>query len=70
MPCLPILFFPHPSLRQSAKTVADVDDDLRRLADDMRETMKLAKGIAWRTTSWPSPTPYRDGRRRLYGYIG
>ena len=39
------LFFPHPSLRQSAKTVADVDDDLRRLADDMRETMKLAKGI-------------------------
>ena len=37
--------FPHPSLRQSAKTVADVDDDLRRLADDMRETMKLAKGI-------------------------
>lgn len=34
-----------PMLRQDTKPVAEVTDDLRRLIDDMFETMRAAKGI-------------------------
>jgi len=34
-----------PVLRQEARLVATVTDDVRRLIDDMFETMRLAKGI-------------------------
>lgn len=34
-----------PILRQDTKPVAEVTDDLRRLIDDMFETMRAAKGI-------------------------
>ncbi|WP_425420122.1 peptide deformylase [Oricola indica] len=41
----PLVLLPDPILRQPSKTVERVDDDLRRLADDMLETMYDAPGI-------------------------
>ncbi len=40
-----ILHYPDPRLRQVAKPVATVDDEIRRLVDDMAETMYAAPGI-------------------------
>jgi len=40
-----ILHYPDPRLRQVAKPVPTVDDDIRRLVDDMAETMYAAPGI-------------------------
>jgi peptide deformylase len=40
-----ILHYPDPRLRQVARPVAAVDDDIRRLVDDMAETMYAAPGI-------------------------
>ncbi len=45
MAILEILKFPDPRLRARAKPVAKVDDAVRRLADDMLETMYDAPGI-------------------------
>lgn len=45
MALLTILHYPDPRLRQVAKPVATVDDALRRLVDDMAETMYAAPGI-------------------------
>jgi peptide deformylase len=45
MAILPILTFPHPLLAQKAKPVAVVDDTIRKLIDDMAETMYAAPGI-------------------------
>lgn len=42
---LDILTFPDPRLRRRAAPVARVDDDIRRLVDDMLETMYAAPGI-------------------------
>ena len=41
----PLIILPDPILRQVSKPVERVDDDLRRLADDMLETMYAAPGI-------------------------
>ena len=40
-----ILLHPDPRLKKLAKPVADISDDLRRLADDMLQTMYEAPGI-------------------------
>ncbi|MBI5067872.1 MAG: peptide deformylase [Deltaproteobacteria bacterium] len=40
-----ILIWPDPLLKQEAKPVAAVDDDLRALLDDMAETMYAADGV-------------------------
>jgi peptide deformylase len=40
-----ILHFPDPRLRNRAQPVDRVDDDIRRLVDDMLETMYAAPGI-------------------------
>ena len=40
-----ILVAPHPTLKAKAKPVAKVDDEVRRLMDDMLETMYQAPGI-------------------------
>jgi len=40
-----ILHYPDSRLRQVAKPVAVVDDEIRRLVDDMAETMYAAPGI-------------------------
>jgi peptide deformylase len=42
---LPILIVPDPRLKQKAKPVAAVDARIRRLMDDMAETMYAAPGI-------------------------
>lgn len=45
MALLPILIAPDPRLKVKAKPVAAVDDAVRRLMDDMAETMYAAPGI-------------------------
>mgnify|MGYP001809842663 FL=1 len=45
MAILNILVAPHPLLKQKAKPVAAVDGRVRKLLDDMVETMYEAKGI-------------------------
>jgi peptide deformylase len=45
MSILPIITAPDPRLKLKAKPVAAVDDGVRRLMDDMLETMYLAPGI-------------------------
>lgn len=42
---LKIFEYPDPVLRQKAAPVAEVDDELRRLFDDMLETMYAAAGV-------------------------
>ena len=42
---LEILHFPDPRLRRRAEPVSDVDDEVRRLIDDMLDTMYEAPGI-------------------------
>lgn len=44
MSVLPIRIFGDPVLRQRAHEVTDFDESLRRLADDMMETMRAAAG--------------------------
>jgi peptide deformylase len=41
----PIIIAPDPRLKQVCAPVARVDDDMRRLMDDMLETMYLAPGV-------------------------
>lgn len=50
MATLEILEFPDPRLRTTAQPVATVDDRIRRLIDDMFETMYDAKGIGLAAT--------------------
>lgn len=50
MAILDILHFPDPRLRNKAKPVAAVDDSIRRLVDDMLETMYQAPGIGLAAT--------------------
>ena len=47
---LDILHYPDPRLRTRAEPVAVVDDDIRRLVDDMLETMYDAPGIGLAAT--------------------
>ena len=42
---LPIITLPDPLLRKASAPVERVDDELRRLADDMLETMYAAPGV-------------------------
>jgi peptide deformylase len=50
MAILDILTFPDPRLRKKAQPVAQVDDQIRRLVDDMLETMYAAPGIGLAAT--------------------
>ncbi|RDH89379.1 MAG: peptide deformylase [endosymbiont of Seepiophila jonesi] len=50
MAILDILHFPDPRLRNKAKPVPEVDDSVRRLVDDMLETMYEAPGIGLAAT--------------------
>ena len=50
MALLDILHYPDKRLRIKAKPVAQVDDDIRRLVDDMFETMYAAPGIGLAAT--------------------
>ena len=68
MAILPIYEVPHPILRQVSKPVAVVDDRIRRLLDDMAETMFAAPGIGLAAPQVAVPlrvvvaaVPVRDG---------
>lgn len=50
MALLKVLEFPDPKLRTKAQPVAEVDDELRSLIDDMFETMYEAPGIGLAAT--------------------
>jgi len=50
MAILDILEFPDPRLRTKAKQVTTFDDNLKKLADDMLETMYAAPGIGLAAT--------------------
>ncbi|MDH5544307.1 MAG: peptide deformylase [Gammaproteobacteria bacterium] len=50
MAILNILHFPDPRLRTRAEPVAEVDDNIRQLVDDMLETMYDAPGIGLAAT--------------------
>lgn len=50
MAILPILQYPDPRLRNIAVPVAHADDDIRRLLDDLFETMYAAPGIGLAAT--------------------
>lgn len=50
MALLPILRFPDPRLKKVAVPVAKIDDNIRRLAADMAETMYEAPGIGLAAT--------------------
>ncbi|MEE9302303.1 MAG: peptide deformylase [Thiotrichaceae bacterium] len=50
MTVLTILRYPDPRLRKQAKKVEHVDDDIRRIVDDMYETMYQAPGIGLAAT--------------------
>jgi len=50
MALLPILRFPDPRLHKVARPVAEVDDSIRQLIDDMAETMYEAPGIGLAAT--------------------
>jgi peptide deformylase len=50
MALLDILHFPDPRLRNLARPVAEVDDTVRQLVDDMLETMYAAPGIGLAAT--------------------
>lgn len=45
MSVLPLFEYPHPVLREIAEPVKVVDSDIRRLLDDMLETMYADKGV-------------------------
>lgn len=47
---LTILRYPDPRLHTVARPVAEVDDRIRRLADDMLETMYAAEGVGLAAT--------------------
>ena len=50
MATLDILHFPDPRLRQKARPVEQVDDAIRKLVEDMLETMYAAPGIGLAAT--------------------
>jgi len=45
MAVLEILKYPHPVLKKRCETVDQIDEELRELIDDMRETMYEARGV-------------------------
>ena len=55
MAILDILHFPDPRLRNKAKPVKTVDESVRRLVDDMLETMYEAPGIGLASTQVNDP---------------
>ena len=50
MSILEILEFPDPRLRTKAKPINDISENIKRLADDMLETMYAAPGIGLAAT--------------------
>jgi peptide deformylase len=55
MPIRPIVKYGHPVLHAPAEPVAAIDDEVRRLVDDMIETMYAAPGIGLAATQVAEP---------------
>jgi peptide deformylase len=51
----PILTYGHPILRQPARAVSDINEDLQRLIDEMVETMYAAPGVGLAANQVGSP---------------
>jgi peptide deformylase len=73
---LPIRIFGDPVLRERATEVTSFDDNLRRLADDMLDTMRAAAGaglagnqvgVLKRIFTWEIPS--EDGERNAGAYV-
>jgi peptide deformylase len=45
MAILKIITYGHPTLRKKAERITEINDDIRKLAEDMIETMDVADGI-------------------------
>ena len=45
MAILEILKYPHPVLKRRCEPIAEIDEEVRKLIDDMRETMYGARGV-------------------------
>ena len=45
MALLEILKYPHPILKKRCEPVCEIDEELKKLIDDMKETMYGAKGV-------------------------
>ena len=45
MAVLEIIKYPHPTLKKRSETVSRIDEDVKKLIHDMRETMHAAGGI-------------------------
>jgi peptide deformylase len=74
MALLDILIYPDPRLRRKALPVECVDDEIRRLIDDMAETMYQAPGIGLAATQVNVPKrvmviDHSDERNKLKVFI-
>jgi peptide deformylase len=45
MPALPLTYAPHPIFKMKAESIANVDDNIRKLVDDMFATIYLEKAV-------------------------
>jgi peptide deformylase len=45
MSVLDVVIYPHPILRQELKDVEKIDEDLKKLAEDMADTMYESRGV-------------------------
>ena len=45
MASLEILTYPNPILKTRAEPISEVNEEIRKLAEDMAETMYLAQGV-------------------------
>ena len=45
MPILPLIYAPHPILKMTAEPVADINNDIRKLVDDMFSTMYMENAV-------------------------
>ena len=64
----PLIILPDPVLRQTSKPVETVDDQVRRLADDMLETMYDAPGIGLAAMPLPDGFDARIACALVCGY--
>lgn len=68
---LPLIYIPHPVLKQSAQEVSKVDGSIRKLLDNMLDTMYSSEGVGLAANQIESlkrvfvmDTVYRDGDRK------
>ena len=60
MALLDILEYPDERLRTIARPISEVNDDIRKIVDDMLETMYNAKGVGLAATQVNIPSAHRS----------